>query len=72
MRFNLQKYIHVEFRKVVGYPQVNGLILFNGKKVETNYPRLKFVKKRYEDTFKYFEKTKEIEKEIYTKKLKGT
>jgi hypothetical protein len=55
----------------VGYPQVNGIILFKGKRLETNYPRLKFVKKRYEDTFKYFQKNEEIKQEIITQKLKG-
>ena len=61
----------LEIKKVVGYPQVNGIVLFYGKKIETNFPRLQFLKKRYEDTFKYHKKTEEIKQEIYTKKLKG-
>jgi hypothetical protein len=61
----------LEFKKVIGYPQVNGIVLFFGKKVETNFPRISFLKKRYESTFKYHEKAEEINQEIYTKKLKG-
>ena len=69
---NIKKYVILEFKKVVGYPQVNGLILFHGKRVETNYPRLKFLKKRYEDTFKYHQKTEQVKEEILTQKLKGS
>jgi hypothetical protein len=69
--FNQQKIIILEFRKVVGYPQVNGIVLFNGRKIDTNFPRLKFVKKRYEDTFKYFQKGEQVKQEIITQKLKG-
>ena len=63
--------VSLEFRKVIGYPQVNGIVLFFGKKIETNQPRLKFLKKRYEKTFKYNEKVEQVERQIYTKKLKG-
>lgn len=66
-----EKFVNLEIKKVVGYPQINGIILFHGKRVETNYPRLKFLKKRYEDTFKYHQKSEQVVEEILTQKLKG-
>lgn len=45
--------------------------MFKDKKIHTNFPRLKFIKERYETTFKYNEKQEKIKKEIFSKEIKS-
>lgn len=61
----------LKFKKVVGFPQVNGIIIYKGSKNSTNYSKLDVIKKRYETAFNYHKNTEKKEAQQIAKKLKG-